>query len=28
LWSLVGEVIVLLRALELEVAELRKAARR
>ena len=28
LWSLVGEVIVLLRALELEVAELRNAARR
>jgi hypothetical protein len=28
LWSLVGEVIVLLRALEVEVAELRKAARR
>jgi hypothetical protein len=28
LWSLVGEVIVLLRALELEVAELREAARR
>jgi hypothetical protein len=28
LWSLVGEVIVLLRSLELEVAELRKAARR
>jgi hypothetical protein len=28
LWSLVGEIIVLLRALELEVAELRKAARR
>jgi hypothetical protein len=28
LWSLVGEVIVLLRALELEVAELRKAVRR
>jgi hypothetical protein len=28
LWSLVGEVIVLLRGLELEVAELRKAARR
>jgi hypothetical protein len=28
LWSLVGEVIVLLRALELEVAELRKVARR
>jgi hypothetical protein len=28
LWSLVGEIIVLLRSLELEVAELRKAARR
>jgi hypothetical protein len=28
MWSLVGEVIVLLRALEVEVAELRKAARR
>ena len=28
LWSLVGEVIVLLRGLELEVAELQKAARR
>jgi hypothetical protein len=28
MWSLVGEVIVLLRALELEVAELRKAVRR
>jgi hypothetical protein len=28
LWSLVGEVIVLLRCLELEVAELRKAVRR
>jgi hypothetical protein len=28
LWSLVGEVIVLLRALELDVAELRKAVRR
>jgi hypothetical protein len=28
LFSLVGEVIVLLRALEVEVAELRKAARR
>jgi len=28
LFSLVGEVIVLLRALELEVAELRKATRR
>jgi hypothetical protein len=28
LWSLVGETIVLLRSLELEVAELRKAARR
>ena len=28
LWSLVGEVIVLLRALELEVAELRKVVRR
>jgi hypothetical protein len=28
LWSLVGEVIVLLRSLELEVAELRKATRR
>ena len=28
LWSLVGEVTVLLRALELDVAELRKAARR
>ena len=28
MWSLVGEVIVLLRALELEVAELQKAARR
>ena len=28
LWSLVGETIVLLRALELEVAELRKGARR
>jgi hypothetical protein len=27
-WSLVGEVLVLLRCLELEVAELRKAARR
>jgi hypothetical protein len=28
LWSLVGEIIVLLRALEIEVAELKKAARR
>jgi hypothetical protein len=28
MWSLVGEVIVLLRALELEVAELREAVRR
>jgi hypothetical protein len=28
LWSLVGEVIVLLRTLELEVADLQKAARR
>jgi hypothetical protein len=28
LWSLVGEVIVLLRSLELEVARLQKAARR
>jgi len=28
LWSLVGEVIVLLRSLEFEVAELRKATRR
>jgi hypothetical protein len=28
LWSLVGEVIVLLRSLELEVAELRKMVRR
>jgi hypothetical protein len=28
MWSLVGEIIVLLRALEVEVAELRKAARR
>jgi hypothetical protein len=28
MWSLVGETIVLLRSLELEVAELRKAARR
>jgi hypothetical protein len=28
MWSLVGEVIVLLRSLELEVAELRKATRR
>jgi hypothetical protein len=28
MWSLVGETIVLLRSLELEIAELRKAARR
>jgi hypothetical protein len=28
MWSLVGEVIILLRSLELEVAELRKAVRR
>jgi hypothetical protein len=28
MWSLVGEIVVLLRALELEVAELRKAVRR
>jgi hypothetical protein len=28
MWSLIGEVIVLLRGLELEVAELRKATRR
>jgi hypothetical protein len=28
LWSLVGEVIVLLRTLELEVADLQKATRR
>ena len=28
MWSLVGEVIVLLRALEVEVAELREAVRR
>jgi hypothetical protein len=28
LWTLVGEIIVLLRCLELEVAELRKAIRR
>jgi hypothetical protein len=28
MWSLVGETLVLLRALELEIAELRKGARR